>query len=569
MSLGRATMAPVVADLTSLSIQRSLKEEVINNFSSPYGQEGNLQTRKLNMNIKDRNTEKRVQLLSLGEPTMKPTKVILLMGATGTGKTTLINNMVNFIYRVEFTDDFRLILIDDKNASKCSQAESQTNMISAYVFYNLQGMPFDYNYVLIDTPGFGDTTGIEQDRLLMLQLNDFLKQNYNIDHVDSIGFVTPSSAVRLTHTQRYVYDGLSSMFGKDVKDNIYILATFADARTPPIRDGLKAANIKYSGLYKFNNSALYASNKGNGSESESESDDEENSYLINKTFWEMGYNSMNNFFKKLGKTLPVSLTLTKEVLEERNKLQITAIGLQNQIHIGLSVLANLNKERSMLARLGDDMQGCANYKEEIQVPRIREINLQKGEHVTNCLTCNMTCHYPCYIPEDKNKSHCRAMKDMYCQACPQKCFWNIHRNNTFRYETSWHTEERTVQELLDRYNNAQQGMLDKQALVKAIEEDINKLSELLIDKIKTAQKCVDRLEEIALKPNPLATHEYIDLLIESEKNEKRHNFQDRIAMLQKLKEEVAVLQGVRSNVSSKSGEALLQFFQKLMAKLNS
>ncbi|KAK4299845.1 hypothetical protein Pmani_027917 [Petrolisthes manimaculis] len=564
MSLETATMAPAVADHTSLSIQRSLKKDVRNLFSSPYGQEGNLQTRKLNMKIEDKNTEKMVQKLSLGEPTMKPTKVILLVGATGSGKTTLINNMVNFIYRVEFTDDFRLILIDDKNASNCSQAESQTNMITAYFFNNLKGMPFDYNYVLIDTPGFGDTRGIDRDRILMVQLKDFLKQNYGIDQVDGIGFVTPSSAARLTPTQHYVYDGLSSMFGKDVKDNIYIMATFADARTPPVMDGLKAADIKYSDLYKFNNSALYASNKGN--ESESESDDEDESYHINKLFWEMGYKSMNKFFKKLGMTFPVSLTLTIEVLEQRNKLQITTIGLQNQIHIGLSILANLNKERSMLARFGDDMQGCANYKEEIQVPKIIQINLEKGAHVTNCLTCNMTCHYPCYVKIDAFKFLCWAMTLLYCRVCPRKCFWTMHVNNTFRFDTRWHTEERTVQELFDRYNKAEQGMLDKQAVVKAIEEDIYKLSGHLIDKIKTTQKCVERLEKIALKPNPLATHEYIDILIESEKQQKKHNFQDRIAMLQKLKEEVAVVQGVRSNDSSESGEALLQHFQKLMTE---
>ncbi|KAK4306401.1 hypothetical protein Pmani_021780 [Petrolisthes manimaculis] len=564
MSLKRATMAPAVADHTSLSIQRSLKQDVRNLFSSPYGQEGNLQTRKLNMKIEDKNTEIMVQKLSLGEPTMKPTKVILLVGGTGSGKTTLINNMVNFIYRVEFTDDFRLILIDDKNASKCSQAESQTNMITAYFFNNLKGMPFDYNYVLIDTPGFGDTRGIERDRILMVQLKDFLKQNYGIDQVDGIGFVTPSSAARLTPTQHYVYDGLSSMFGKDVKDNIYIMATFADARTPPIMDVLKAADIKYSDLYKFNNSALYASNKGN--ESESESDDEDESYHINKLFWEMGYKSINKFFKKLGMTFPVRLTLTIEVLEERNKLQITTIGLQNQIHIGLSKLANLNKERSMLARFGDDMQGCANYKEEIEVPKIIKINLEKGVHVTNCLTCNMTCHYPCCVKIDTLKFLCSEMTRFYCRVCPQKCFFIMHVNNTFRFDTRWHTEERTVQELFDRYKKAEQGMLDKQAVVKAIEEDINNLSGHLIDTIKTTQKCVDRLEKIALKPNPLATREYIEILIESEKQQKKHNFRDRIAMLQKLKEEVAVVQGVRSNDSSESGEALLQHFQKLMTE---
>lgn len=554
-------MAPTSAASNVKDVHQHLKQLVRTQYSVPHGTVEKLEIRKLNMNVKHRNKDEKVQMLTIGEPTNKPTKIILLVGATGTGKTTLINAMVNYIFRVDFSDDFRLILVDDKNAPKRSQAESQTDLITAYAFNNLPGMPFDYNYMLIDTPGFGDTRGINRDRELMMQLKNLLKQGYGIDQVDGVGFVTPASAARLTQTQRYVYDGLSSMFGKDIKNNIYIMATFADAKTPPVLDGLREANIQYNGFYRFNNSALYASNKDrDNDDSDSDSDDEDSAHFCS-LFWEMGYKSMTNFFHKLGKTIPASLTLTKEVLEERNKLQVSVIGLQNYMHIGLSKLANLNQERDMLARIDDDLQGCANYKEMIKKPEIKQVDLEPRQHVTNCLTCNMTCHFPCYIAKDEQKYSCYAMTDNYCRVCPQKCFWDIHRNNTFKFETTWHEEERTVQELYDRYTNAQQGKVDKEQVVKSIEEDINNLAKDLISKIKEAQKCVDRLEEIALKPNPLSTKEYIDLMIESEKLQKKHNFQQRIAMLLKLKEEVAVMQGVRNNCDMQSGEAILKHFQ--------
>ncbi|KAK8404852.1 hypothetical protein O3P69_001447 [Scylla paramamosain] len=211
--------------------ERALKLRAREDFSTSHGTQEGMMIRKLKMRLEHKNDNDKVQLMSLGQKTNKPTKVILLVGATGTGKTTLINAMVNYIFRVEFTDDFRLVLIDDKNAPKRSQAESQTDLITAYVFNQLPGMPFDYNYVLIDTPGFGDTRGIQRDREMMKQLETFLKQDYGIDQVDGVGFVTPASAARLTQTQRYVYDGLSSMFGKDIKDNIYVMATFADAKS--------------------------------------------------------------------------------------------------------------------------------------------------------------------------------------------------------------------------------------------------------------------------------------------------------------------------------------------------
>ena len=557
-------MAPTTPGArVTLDEERALKLRVKEEFSKSHGTQEGMMIRKVEMNLEHTNDDEKVQLLSLGKKTNKPTKVILLVGATGTGKTTLINAMVNYIFRIEFCDDFRLVLIDDKNAPKRSQAESQTDLITAYAFYQLPGMPFDYNYVLIDTPGFGDTRGIQRDREMMNQLETFLKQDYGIDQVDGVGFVTPASAARLTQTQQYVYDGLSSMFGKDIKDNIYIMATFADAKSPPVLAALEEAGVHYTGFYKFNNSALFASNKGKEESDDSDSDDDDSAYIC-KLFWEMGYRSMTNFFMKLGKTYPASLTLTKQVLEERNRLQLVVIGLQNQIHLGLTKLSNLNQERDMLARLDDDMAGSANFTELVDVPEIIRINLKSKEHVTNCIKCNTTCHYPCYIPNDADKANCWAMTEGHCRICPAKCFWESHRNMGFRFDTKWKKEERTVQELLDRYENAQKGKHDKESIIKCIEEDINEHANKLLEMIKEAQSHVEHLDEIALKPNPLSTKEYIDLMIESEKMQKRHNFDKRIQMLQKIKDEVSVIQGVRGNCTNQSGEGLLKYFHDLM-----
>ncbi|EFX62779.1 hypothetical protein DAPPUDRAFT_17453, partial [Daphnia pulex] len=52
-------------------------------------------------------------------------RTILVLGATGCGKSTLIDAMVNYMLVVEWDDDFRFKLIDEP-ADK-SQAHSQTD----------------------------------------------------------------------------------------------------------------------------------------------------------------------------------------------------------------------------------------------------------------------------------------------------------------------------------------------------------------------------------------------------------------------------------------------------------
>ena len=37
--------------------------------------------------------------------------------------------------------------------------------------------------------------------------------------------------------------------------------------------------------------------------------------------------------------------------------------------------------------------------------------LKSGELTTNCILCNVTCHFPCYVLEDKDKESCSAIKD--------------------------------------------------------------------------------------------------------------------------------------------------------------
>ena len=220
-------------------------------------------------------------------------RVLMVVGATGAGKTTLINGMINYIFGVKWSDKFRFKMIVEHTKD---QTKSVTQKITAYTIYHQEGFPVNFTLTIVDTPGFGDTSGLKRDREIVSQIQEFFSipvRDGGIDHLDAIGFVTQASLARLTPTQRYVFDSILSVFGKDVEDNIFMMITFADGNYPPVVDAVKKAKISYKKYFKFNNSAIYPRSEQINHEDNS-SDDEDGDF--DRMFWLMGMKSSKVFW---------------------------------------------------------------------------------------------------------------------------------------------------------------------------------------------------------------------------------------------------------------------------------
>ncbi len=116
-----------------------------------------------------------------GTPTKTNVKcrTILLMGATGSGKTTLINSMVNYILDVEWDDPFRFVLIREEETSS-NQAHSQTSSVTAYELHYEAGFRVPYSLIIVDTPGYGDTKGVTRDHQITENIQQFFQDEKGI-----------------------------------------------------------------------------------------------------------------------------------------------------------------------------------------------------------------------------------------------------------------------------------------------------------------------------------------------------------------------------------------------------
>ncbi|CAL8366433.1 unnamed protein product [Boreogadus saida] len=483
---------------------------------------------------------------TFGEDSARPNRTLMFLGATGSGKSTLINGMINYVLGIDWKDSFRFKLINEDQSK--SQAESQTTHVTTYKINHQDGFKVPYSLTLVDTPGFGDTRGIERDKAITEQIRSLFTSAKGVFEMDAICFVTQASQVRLTASQRYMFDSVLSIFGKDVAENICILVTFADGQQPPVLEAINAAKIPCPKTnkdlpvhHKFNNSALFAENESFSDRADQDS--KSSKYQKEKKMdvnnfdamcWAMGASSMETFFTALGQMTTKSLQLTKEVLNERKRLEAALEGLQPQVRVWLAKLDEIRSTQQQIEKHNADIASNENFQFEVEINKPQQIMVTKeGEFMHNCQQCSITCHYPCSI--DEQQFRCSVMKDGKCTVCPGNCDWNVHFLQKYRWDYVKEKLMTTIQEVKEKYEKATEAKIIVEELIAHQEEEVANLQDEIIYLMDKSSACLARLKEIALRPNPLSTPEYIDRLIEGEKSEGKEGYLARIQSLEKIK----------------------------------
>ncbi|KAJ3595643.1 hypothetical protein NHX12_004946 [Muraenolepis orangiensis] len=486
---------------------------------------------------------------TFGKHSVKRNRTIMLLGATGSGKTTLINGMINYILGIDWKDSFRFKLIDESQSK--SQAQSQTSHVTAYKVNYQDGFRVPYSLTIVDTPGFGDTRGIDRDREITEQIRRLFTSANGVSEIDAICFVTQASQSKLIAAQKCVFDSVLSIFGKDMAENICMLVTFADGQQPPVLQAINTSRVPCPktavGLpvyHQFNNSALFADNRSVLDRVDEDSDEDMKDDIFDTMFWAMGAKSMRTFFTDLDKVTTQSLQLTQEVLNERRQLEAAVEGLQPQVLAGLAKLEELRLTQQQIQMHNADITYNENFQIEVEVIKPSQILTRKGENITNCQQCSVTCHYPCAIEEDSEKHGCAAMKHGNCVVCPGKCVWNIHFNQKYRWDYVKEKQMKTMQELKDKYERASRAKITDQQLFENQKEEIANLQDEVMALIGRSSSCIARLKEIALRPDPLSTPEYIDLFIAGERSEAKEGYMARIQSLEIMKEKAQIIDKV-------------------------
>jgi len=479
-----------------------------------------------------------------GNPQLgKPEKTVMVVGETGSGKSTLINAMVNHILGVKFEDTFRFKLI---NETQKPETESQTESITSYTLHNPYSTFLPYDLTIVDTPGFGDTKGLTRDKQITKHIKEFFntKGRTGIDHLDAVCFFAKSSDPRLSPTQRYIYQSVLQVFGKDVERSIYVMVTFCDdsgndddddsddegSNNLKVVDALRESKVPCFTVYQFNNGALYSKNTKK-----------------RKPLWSLSTAAFQRFFDNLTTSESVSLLLTKEVMENREQLQIKIQDLKQKISIGVIKVNQLEKDKTVLEEKKGKIKENEHFTYERETTVRVQVNIKgTGKFVTNCTKCNYTCHYPCILAESAIKYNCGAMRnrgtnDAYCAICPQRCSWKHHVNDSIKIEDKVQKETVTDEHLKREYLIAKSEKDTMEAIISSVEESLKSVHTDLMKNVEDIQQCLQRLDEIALNPYNLSEEDYIDVLIEQERTNLEEGYQQRIQIYEEAKEHIRLI----------------------------
>ncbi|XP_056119615.1 uncharacterized protein LOC130096936 [Rhinichthys klamathensis goyatoka] len=437
----------------------------------------------------------------------KPHKTILMLGETGTGKTTLINTMINYMLDVQREDKVWFEITDDQ--SNRTSVHSQTSIITVYGFYPQESKT---DLTIINTPGYGDTRGVNLDKQIAESLCSLIK-SAGINEIHAVCLVIMAQQHRLSDRQIYIFDAVQSLFGRDIAENIILLFTHSDGMPP--RNALTAVKeAKIKCAVNDKNQPVFFLFNNRQSDTDDEEDDDDGEYYEQrlKQSWDLSFKGMTQLFKFLDNIKPKSLNMTQDVLQQRKQLEANISNLQSRVLMTELKQKELKQSQEALKQNKQDVEDNKDFEYEVDVAYKEKVDIDPSlaSMATCCTICEENCHYPgCWWI--KNLSWCSVMKDDHCTVCTNKCHYKEHVKGAKIYETKTKKEKRTYEELKKKYNDR---IGDGEYLVKKLEEELHELEKEKVKLVIEAFHCVETLEKIALNTDSLNTFQHVDFLNE-------------------------------------------------------
>nr|XP_054753970.1 uncharacterized protein LOC129259735 [Lytechinus pictus] len=483
---------------------------------------------------------------------------VLILGETGVGKSTWINGIQNYLSYTNLNEamiaqDFPVLIpssfvfsqdgeakkikvgIDDPNEVQ-EEGKSSTKKTQSYIFY-----VGDRQVRLIDTPGIGDTGGIEQD---VKNMNNILSYLSYYSEIHAICILLKPNNSRLTAMFRFCIQELLVQLHSSAKHNIVFCFTnarqtfYQPGDTLPILNtelrnkniGIQATKDNY---FCFDNEPFrFLACIKNGVKF---SEEDISTY---SSSWERSVKETKRLFNYIDFELkPHNLQETLGLNEARRIIIAMSKPLAEVAH---TITYNLEAAREAKSTIGmanaeiDSLKGDLNFtgfslrREELGFPRtvcaapecIKYVPV--GETRVQNTVYEQICHDHCYLDnvpiETTNNTQLRGCATMSGGNCTKsKCKHSYKHHMHITYDLTVKPEKFLSPKIQSEINKIRDKKEKKKEYVNQINKKVAELEEEQKIIMKTGAKFGSFLNANALIPYNDAVGDYLDMCIKQER----------------------------------------------------
>ena len=440
----------------------------------------------------------------------KQHKTIILLGAAGSGKSTLINCLINYIFNVDWADPFRFQLIDGHlTKDEAHQIDTKTSKISIYDIHHAEGFNIPFSLTIVDTPGYEVENYKDNDEKIAQTIRQLIEDRNGIKELDMICYVLKCTPPFLMYKEYLNFDSVLSMFGKDVKDNINLIAT-CNGRVPVEADPFKycLSNKKICDK-PLNRHSIHCFDMflSNGKQDTN-----------NCSFWNVARINCQQFFEDLSRKRPRLLSSTKQLLEKKTSLKEMVDSLSKLINIGFIRKDAIKRGNALVS---DYLMQIEAYKKEVAANSSAKVDLLPGWSAKNCSLCSVTCQI------SNTRSYDSQVTTPFCSVCPGKCDLAVHSNVPYRIVSVKQEANFKLEAEIQKLQNAKN-------IVGVLQREVEDNEKDVLQRIDTFWGCITWLEDVSLHPKSFISVDFIDSIIKNLEN--RMGFEEKVQKFRTLRQ---------------------------------
>jgi len=415
---------------------------------------------------------------------------ILVIGATGAGKSSLVNLFYYWSTKSDLSSLFlqKKALIQTKYFQGDGEAEgevmvqgqSQTNFSKIYQFELEDPKTHaQYSVSFMDTPGIGDTRGREKDDE---NIQDILNSISKTEDLNAIILMLNGSESRISPRIQAIVTKLKTIIPDSLLKNLIILLSNVDLK--PSLDiralgfDTNSENVYYYNNQIFNLDPKHFSNKNL-------------MIRVNQTYQE----SIDTISALLSKISVLPSVKTTDFME----IKVAQDTLKKELNECRETICQLLEKRNYVADLLKEVQEdnfsiSSLYKQQDPEIEIDDFDAVSTYYInTNCQTCKKTCHEKCAFEFEKGSVDFKKCAAFYvskrlsndiCQFCGHLYTSHIHSKELYTQKKKKVLRyDEKIQEQIKNFRSQKNSKMDLIESLQFEAKDMDEKIELLQNKI--------------------------------------------------------------------------------------